>query len=106
MDRLSSFTREPRVVLGTALLCFILSFLNWEQVSIPILHVTGGISEWHSVGVIAALLVIALLAWEGTRQFAPQIQLGGVSPALVSVGLSLASSFPVRNECTRDSNCP
>ncbi|HEX7526577.1 MAG TPA: hypothetical protein VF327_09730 [Gaiellaceae bacterium] len=53
------------------------------------LTVHAGINEWHGVGIIAALLGIALLAWEGARLLGARIEFGPVTPGLGSVGIAL-----------------
>jgi hypothetical protein len=87
MEMLKKLPREVQVVLGCGLLYLVFSFLDWQQVSFGPL--TAGVSEWHGIGVVAGLLVIALLLWEAARLFQVAIQLGSVTPGLVSVGLAL-----------------
>lgn len=87
MDRLTRLSRETQAVLAASVLYLIISFLDWQQVSFSI--VTVGVSEWHGVGVVAGLLVIALLVWEAVRLLEVKLDLGGVTPGLVSVGLAL-----------------
>src|SRR6266540_682940 len=87
MDMLNKLSREAQIVLGGALLALIFSFFDWQQVSA--FGVSAGKSEWGGVGVIAGLLIIALLLWEVARLFELRIQLGPLTPGLVSVGLAL-----------------
>ncbi len=91
MDRLTRLSRETQAVLAASVLYLIFSFLDWQQVSGQIFnaHVTAGLSEWHGVGVIAGLLVIALLLWEAVRLLEVKIELGSVTPGLISVALAL-----------------
>ena len=50
-----------------------------------------GQNEWHGIGVLAALLVIALLLWEGLQIAGVTKQLQLPVPAtLISVGLAAA----------------
>ena len=79
--------KGTKVLLVAGLLLFIDSFLQWQQVSIG--PVSIGQNEWHGIGVLAALLVIALLLWEGLQLagVTKQVQLP-VSATLVSVGLA------------------
>src|SRR6266536_1596546 len=79
MDMLKKLPREVQVVLGGSLLYLIFSFLDWQQVSFLGAH--AGISEWHGVGVIAGLLALALLLWEGTRLFGARLDRARASPA-------------------------
>lgn len=83
MDRLKTLTPATQVVLGASTLYFIFSFLDWQQVG------PYGANEWHGIGVLAGLLVVALLVWEGLRLAGIKLDLGSVTPALVSVGLAL-----------------
>ena len=87
MDKLAKLPREVQVVLGGGLLYLIFSFLDWQQVSA--IGITVGASEWHGIGVVAGLLVIALLLWEAARLAGIKIELGSISPGLVSVGLAI-----------------
>ncbi len=87
MELLKKLPREVQVLLGSGVLYLIFSFFDWQQVSFGPL--TAGVTEWHGVGVVAGLLVIALLLWEVARLFQIKIQLGSVTPGLVSVGLAL-----------------
>ncbi len=92
MDVLKKLSRETQVVLGCAVLFLIFSFFDWQQVSFSSAFVSGavGLNLWHGVGVIAGLLVIALLAWELVRLFEVNAPTGNVSHGHVSVGLALA----------------
>jgi hypothetical protein len=87
MDMLKKLPREVQVILGGTVLYVIFSFFDWQQVSF--LSVSAGITEWHGVGVIAALLAIALLAWEGARLAGVRLQFGPITPGLGSLGLAL-----------------
>ena len=88
MDALMKLSREVQVVLGGTALYLIFSFFDWQQVSY--LGITAGRSEWSGVGVVAALIAIALLAWEIYRVVAADVELGSVEPGQVSAGLALA----------------
>jgi hypothetical protein len=83
MDGLSKLSREAQVVLGGGVMLLILSFLHWQA------YLGFGVNEWHGIGVLAGLLVIAMLAWEVVRLTAGNVPLGTLSPGLVSVGLAL-----------------
>ncbi|HUZ16687.1 MAG TPA: hypothetical protein VMU72_11015 [Gaiellaceae bacterium] len=91
MDVLSKLSRETQVVLGGGVLLLILSFLDWQQASFSFGTVGGtvGLNEWHGIGFLAALLVIAMLVWEVLRLMAVNVSAGTLSPGLVSVGLAL-----------------
>jgi uncharacterized membrane protein YgcG len=87
MNELMKLARDTQIVVGGALLYVILSFLDWQQVSVG--PYTVGVTEWSGIGVLAALLAIVLLAWELARAFKITIPLGSLPPGLVSVGLAL-----------------
>ena len=87
MDAFMKLSREVQVVLGGAVLYIIFSFFDWQQVSA--FGISAGLTEWHGIGVIAALLAIVLLAWEVGRVLQFKIELGSLTPGLISVGLAL-----------------
>lgn len=91
MDLIKRLSLTEQVMIGGSLLYVIFSFLDWQQAcaSGGGVEVCGGASEWHGVGVIAALLGIAVFAWEVSRRLGAAKQLGGISPELVSVALAL-----------------
>lgn len=65
-DQLANLSMPRKLLLGAGVFLLICSFLPWYHVSIGGL---GGASAngWHGVGVVTWLLVIALLAVEGSR---------------------------------------
>lgn len=83
----SKLSPQALAVLVCGGLLFILSFFNWQEVSL--FGYSGGINEWHGIGFFAALLVVAMLAWEGMRLGGVNLSVGTVSPALISLGLAL-----------------
>jgi hypothetical protein len=87
MDGFMKLSRQAQIVLGGAALYVILSFFNWQEVSIG--GFSAGVTEWHGVGVIAALLAIALLLWELARLFNVEVPIGSLTPGLASVGVAL-----------------
>ena len=91
MDMLKKLPRDVQIILGASLLYLILSFLNWQQVCVgsPGFSVCGGISEWHGIGVLGGLFVVALLAWEAVRLLDVKVELGRLAPGLISLALAL-----------------
>jgi hypothetical protein len=91
MDGLTKLSREVQIVLAGGVILFVLSFLDWQQVSLDVLGIGGsvGVDEWHGIGILAGLLVVALLAWEVGRLFGVKLADGGPSEGVVSVGLAL-----------------
>src|SRR2546422_11658277 len=99
MDMLRKLPREVQVVLGGSVLYLLFSFLAWQQVSFLGAH--AGISEWHGVGVIAGLLALALLLWEGARLLGLRIEFGPITagprpnrPAPLPLLFSLITVLP------------
>jgi hypothetical protein len=85
-ETLGKLSREAQIVLAAAVLYLISSFFDWQQVSFG--PITAGISEWHRVGVIAGLFVIAVLAWEAVRIFIGDIEVGPLTAGFISVALA------------------
>jgi hypothetical protein len=87
----AALNRGTKVLLVAGLLLFIDSFLAWQQVSVGAggFSITASLNMWHGIGVLAGLLVIALLVWEGLQLagITKQLQLP-VSAALISVALA------------------
>ena len=103
MDRFNELGRGTQLLLVAGLLLLIDSFLDWQQVSA--LGVSAGVSMWHGVGVVAGLLLIALLVWEIAQLAGVTRDLElPVTATLVSVGLALGTAvfviikFLVANE--------
>jgi hypothetical protein len=90
MDALLKQSREVQVVLGGAVVYVILSFLNWQQVCVgsPEINVCGGVSEWHGIGVLGGLFGLALLGWEVARLFDVKLELGSLTPGVISLALA------------------
>lgn len=88
MEPLKKLPREVQAVLGGAALYVVFSFLDWQQVSA--FGITAGISEWHGIGVVAALLAVAVLCFELVRLVQPRFELGSISAGLVSYALAVA----------------
>jgi hypothetical protein len=60
---LKSLSLAHRILLGGAVVLFIVMFFTWQGISI--LGTTVGVSGWHGFnGVILGLFVLALLVWE------------------------------------------
>lgn len=90
MDQMKNLSREAQVVLVCGVLYLIISFLDWQQVSFPFAGGTVGLSEWHGIGVVAGLLVIALLIWEIVRLFEVNTPTGNVTEGHISLALAVA----------------
>ena len=95
--------RGTQLLLVAGILLLIDSFLDWQQISAG--GISAGASMWHGVGVVAGLLLIALLVWEVAQVSGVTRNLElPVSAALISVGLAVGTAaftvvkFLVANE--------
>ena len=82
--------RAARVVLGCALLYLLFTFFEWQHFSVTIaITVEYGFNAWHGVGLIACVLVVALIAWEIARALGVRLPGNAVSPAFMSFALAV-----------------
>ncbi len=86
MDALMKLSRDVQIVLGGAVLFFILSFLDWQSYSFGPYSV--GVNLWHGFGVLVVLVAIVLLAWEVLRALGREVKIGSFPPGLISVALA------------------
>jgi hypothetical protein len=88
MDILKKLSMPAQAVLAGTVLYIIFSFFDWQQVCFG--PACAGVSEWHGGGgTITVLSAILLLAWELVRLLNVKVNVGGVSPGLISFGLTL-----------------
>jgi hypothetical protein len=86
MDILKKLSLNAQLVLLGSLLYLIVSFLHW--VSLGTSFGTYTENEWNGfAGVLAGVLVFALIAWDLARAFDLKVSIGSVSAAFVSVVL-------------------
>ena len=83
---ISKLSHGAKVVLATTVAFLIVSFFNWQEVEFEGLG-SAGVSMWHGVGVIAGLLAIALLLWEGLKLIDFKLELG-ITPTMVAALLA------------------
>ncbi len=87
------FERFERVagglVLGGAVLLFADLFLDWRKltVDLPALQLNTGSSGWAGWGVVAGVLLVALLAWESARWAGYRSADPDAIPAIMSLGV-------------------
>lgn len=83
-----------KILLVAGLLLFIDLFFPWQGVDFGDVFGTdlgsANVSGFSGLGVLVALLVIAMLVWEGLLAAGVNINLGTTSPALISAGLGFA----------------
>jgi hypothetical protein len=87
MDKLAELNHGAKVVLGSAILLLIFSFFSWFDVDLGPFG-DAGVSMWHGVGVVAGLLLIALIAWQAVRLANIKLEIG-VGPAMVTAFLAI-----------------
>jgi hypothetical protein len=89
MNELKKLKLDAQIILGGTALYVILSFFDWQQycVSFGGASRCAGQTEWHGIGIIAALFALVLLVIEINRmlKFAEL----PVDQALVSVGAAV-----------------
>jgi hypothetical protein len=88
---MSKLSHGAKLVLGGTIAFLIVSIFNWQQVEISGFTAVG-VSMWHGVGVLAGLLALALLVWEGLRLVNIEVALP-VGPAMTSAFLAILLVF-------------
>ena len=83
---ISKLTHGAKLVLGASIAFLVVSIFNWQEIDIGI--ASAGVSMWHGVGVIAGLLAIAIIVWEGLRLAEMKIEIG-LTPAMVTAALAI-----------------
>lgn len=63
------------------------SFLNWQSFSAGPL--SKSFNMWHRWGLVVALTLLVLLAWEAARSADVAIKVGPLSPSMVTLALSV-----------------
>jgi len=86
MDKLAELSHGAKVVLGSAILLLIFSFFNWFEVDTAI--GSAGENMWHGIGVVAGLLLIAVIAWQAVRLANISLEVG-VTPAMITAALTI-----------------
>ncbi len=87
---ISKLTHGAKMVLGGTILFLIVSIFHWQEIDLGI--VEGGVSMWHGWGVLAGLLAIAIIVWEGLRLANMKIEIG-LTPAMVTAALAILLLF-------------
>jgi hypothetical protein len=88
MDQFKELPREAQVTLGCLVLFVIISFLDWQQVSVG--PYSAGRNLWHGIGIITALLAVGYLVWEIARALKYSRDLGPINPPQTSAAFALA----------------
>lgn len=84
---ISKLTHGAKVVLGASIAFLIVSIFNWQEVDFQGIA-SVGVSMWHGWGVLAGLLAISIIVWEGLRLANLKIEIG-LTPAMVTTALAI-----------------
>lgn len=82
----SKLTLGSKVVAGAGILLLIVSFFHWQEVDFG--PVSAGVSMWHGWGVLIGLTLLAILAWEAVQLTESKIEVGPLSPTMVTILLA------------------
>jgi len=88
MDHLKEIPREAQITLACLVLFVILSFFDWQQVTVG--PYTVGRSFWHGIGLITIIVALAYFVWELGRALNYKVELGQVTPPMTSAGFAVA----------------
>jgi hypothetical protein len=80
-----------KIILGAAILLFIDLFFPWQGVDLgefgEAFGVSGNVSGFNGLGILVAILCIAVIAWEIMLMAGVNMNIGA-SPAMISAGLA------------------
>ena len=88
---ISKLTHGIKLVLGASIAFLIVSIFNWQEVDYQG-TASAGVSMWHGWGVLAGLLAIAIIVWEGLRLANMKLEIG-LTPAMVTAALAILLLF-------------
>jgi cation transport ATPase len=83
---MSKLTHGAKLVLGGTILFLIVSVFHWQSVDTVVGSI--GVNMWHGWGVLAGLIAIAIIVWEGLRLANMKIEIG-LTPAMVTAALAI-----------------
>jgi hypothetical protein len=84
---ISKLSHGAKLVLGATIAFLIVSIFNWQEVEFAGIA-AAGVSMWHGWGVLAGLIAIAIVVWEGLRLANMKVEIG-LTPAMVTTALSI-----------------
>ena len=87
MDKLAELSHGAKVVLGAAIVYFIVLFFRWQEVDVGGV-VSVGQSGWHGVGIICGVLALAIIAWQAVRLANINLEVG-VTPSMITAALAV-----------------
>ena len=86
-----------KIILVAAILLFIDLFFPWQGVDLgefgEAFGVSGNVSGFNGLGILVAILCIAVIAWEIMLMAGVNINMGTTSPILVSAIHAARSNF-------------
>lgn len=87
MDKFKELTTGAKLVLGAAVLLFVFSWFAWFDIEGDVTGVAS-VNMWNGIGVLAGLLLIALIVWQGLRLANINLEIG-VTPAMITAALAV-----------------
>ncbi|RDI74926.1 hypothetical protein Gocc_0724 [Gaiella occulta] len=84
---ISRLSQGAKLVVAATIAFLVVSIFNWQEVDFQGIA-SAGVSMWHGWGVLAGLIAIAILAWEGLRLAGIKIQIG-LSPTMATMALAI-----------------
>jgi hypothetical protein len=83
---ISKLNHGAKLVLGASIAFLIVSVFHWQEINV--LGISAGVTMWHGWGVLAGLVAIAIVVWEGLRLANMKIEIG-LTPAMVTAALAI-----------------
>ena len=84
---ISKLTHGIKLVLGATIAFLIVSIFNWQEIDFQGIA-SAGVSMWHGWGVLAGLLALVIIVWEGLRLANVKLEIG-MTPAMVTTALAI-----------------
>ena len=88
---ISKLSHGIKVVLGGSIAFLVVSIFNWQEIDFQGIA-SAGVSMWHGWGVLAGLLAIVIVVWEGLRLANVKLEIG-LTPAMVTAALAILMLF-------------
>ena len=88
---ISKLTHGIKLVLGASIAFLIVSVFKWQEIDFQGIS-SVGVNMWHGWGVLAGLLAIVIIVWEGLRLANMKIEIG-LTPAMVTAALAILLLF-------------
>ncbi len=83
---ISKLSHGIKLVLGGSIAFLVVSIFNWQEIDLGV--ASAGVSMWHGWGVLAGLLAIVIIVWEGLRLANVNLEIG-LTPAMVTTALAI-----------------